>query len=1313
MFGQTQTKPLSASIGTNSLQFKTLKKQTIYFSYNSPEAGICTIDACGYSTLNGYSTPTCSINFEVKKGDNPFYLNSEISYIDTIFNLTFRNFQKGETDQNPLSISQKNEFTPQIAYTIYSVNVPANSMIYIKNRKNIKGCYCYNYVNQKDYTNCNDSVFFIKTEGKYFISVSSLSSGTISFDYEIKPYTPIGESITNAIEMKLGKNEVDPMPLGYCWFKYKSDKISALRVSNNDKNSHVNLSFYDEDDYHQYFNRSLYIKTIIDSIGTTFYYTQENEYLYLKIIINGYTNSNFILTSSALTEGQTCANAKAATTGKNKISFDGEWFEYTASHDGSVAFKRTNDTLYSYYNTYFQLDYFDCTMKENTYNPSFKEKFPCKKGQKFYIYARFKDSTFYVTEHTISESGLITNPVQILEATNNALFHDGNKYSYIFKPQKDQLVTLNGIYDSLFFECSSNNQTIEMNNKYSSDFSSSSFIAKKGQSYIITAVSYYYYEKNWLFHSTDLTSSIEAENLYKNLNYAYLTLNFKDISIGHGGLMIGDVCSRQSEAGGAIYLESLMLFKPGLYENTLTDLWRNTYIGIDFANLTIKQCNESSLLTDSLKKQYLGEAYFLRALNYFYLLNFWGEIPIQPEPFLGNKSVVPSLDNYGSNYSNELLLMKFGAKASKAKVWNQIEQDLIQASKLLPGKSLYSTNEKWRASKGSANALLCKAYLFQEKWQLAKQTADTVIKSGEYALSPNYHDIFTQKGEFDSEKIFEINCIADNHPWKYFTDYSTYRTAERTMRIANGYNGMLGSQYDSPTKLLVNKYDVMNTDGSLEHWQNGKTYKDWDPRLDLIAKKGDSISINSKWYKYAVNGVYQFATRKSEESNSAPTQSSGLNIPMIRYADLLLWHAEAEMHLGNETSALNTVNAIRTRARNSKRIANGTGGYQQTTGTIPENYTSIDLNKIYKERDLELSMEGHGFFDLVRTGRANSILGIDTVDLKNRKIEFKKDTNEVFPIPVASISINNDSITQNKGYYIPKKSINLINQLHDTTVFRGLQVIVFDIKNIFSKNGQAYIPSKLGEISFYIGYLSYYSNYYNGKLYVQLSNYTNGTIKIPYLLHDSCYAVGDSVAINIIDKTGPLTTKISDDGKSIEIIFNSDIQLNKDISSMFTINSIDSSYKAIKTTIKPGYNNTIIISLENPINKTTPITLHYNGSDIVDKNGIVVSSFITNTYLNSIESKNLIEKVIETKTDEITIQPSVYPIPCKDYLNIICFNKGINKVEVYDISGKLVYKTEVAENCSLNTNNLSSGIYFIKIIESQNKIFNYKFTKQQ
>jgi hypothetical protein len=339
---------------------------------------------------------------------------------------------------------------------------------------------------------------------------------------------------------------------------------------------------------------------------------------------------------------------------------------------------------------------------------------------------------------------------------------------------------------------------------------------------------------------------------------------------------------------------------------------------------------------------------FLRAYFYFMLVKTFGGVPLVTHTLLPEEYCQP--------------------RAPIDSCWAQIERDLIAAAAVLPKKSV---TDAGRATKGAAKSFLVKAYIFQRKWELAQKCAEEVINSGEYGLEPKYEDIFKQEYENGIESIFDIQHI--EIPSDQWGD-------ENEGQVTSVYQGgrnntwFAGWGFNCPTPEFVNEFES------------------GDPRLkatvifdgDIIYKGTpvEQVADNSdcKTKMHARKYLLEFQDEEPEASN-APG-----NWRAMRYADLLLFHAESANEMGNASAALASLNKVRTRV-----------GMPKVTTTSQDSLRKA----IYHERRVELGLEGHRFFDLVRQGRADKVLA-----------GFIKGRHEYFPIPQIELDVC-DKMTQN------------------------------------------------------------------------------------------------------------------------------------------------------------------------------------------------------------------------------------------------------------------------------------------------------------
>ena len=482
-------------------------------------------------------------------------------------------------------------------------------------------------------------------------------------------------------------------------------------------------------------------------------------------------------------------------------------------------------------------------------------------------------------------------------------------------------------------------------------------------------------ETNFLDRSPII--GITQDNYYQTeedaiaaVNSAYAALQFELSPAGHFRWFWGDIMSDDSEKGGSgdnDVFELLLLetFQGPVNTDMLESEWSACYEGIYRAN-TVLEYIPPMEISEATKNQVVAEAKFIRAWFYYNLVTIFGDVPKVDRLLSASEYNMP--------------------RSSKTEIWDLIVQDLTEAAAVLPLKSGYPASDLGRITKGAAQALLTKAYLWQENWSAAEATAQEIINSNEYQLTPNYADIFTTGGENNMESVFEIQYMnASGGNWgKNNANEGTFTNVFQRPRGAfEGYG------FNIPTQDFVDEFFAEGFE---------------DPRLSsTVFRVGDQMGDRGVFTKDATGMPHDFYPKKyfSSKGEEAPfgdpNPNGGSNDRVIRYADVLLMHAEAAAKNGNEAAAKNSLNEVRARA-------NASG-----SATVPNITASGQalIDAIYRERRIELGLEGHRFFDLVRTGRAASVLG---------SLGYVEGTHNVFPIPQSQIQATNGAITQNPGY---------------------------------------------------------------------------------------------------------------------------------------------------------------------------------------------------------------------------------------------------------------------------------------------------------
>ena len=372
---------------------------------------------------------------------------------------------------------------------------------------------------------------------------------------------------------------------------------------------------------------------------------------------------------------------------------------------------------------------------------------------------------------------------------------------------------------------------------------------------------------------------------------------------------------------------------------SLSAMWSRWYKTIGRATQAIEYTEKYGLTDESYKNRLIGEAKFLRAVCYFWLVRGWGDVPLQ--------HINPA------------------ERAPKEDVYAFIEQDLKDAMAVLPVS--YNASDLGRATKGAAEGLLSKVYLYEKKWQAAYDAANDVITNPSfgYELLSDYSMIWRVEGENSSESLFEIQARGDS-PAHGIQQYSQTQGARGTTGWGWGFN--------TPSENLLKAF---NDEG------------------DTIRRNATIMFRNTTLYDgYKLgnteNPMYNYKAYSSKNKGASDTDK---NLRYLRLGEIYLIKAEVANELGNTTEALKALNKIRERVK-----------LPDVTITDKD-----ELRKtIWKERRLELAFEHDRWFDLVRTGQAKDAMAA------NGKT-FVVGKHELFPIPNQQL-IDVPTMTQNPNW---------------------------------------------------------------------------------------------------------------------------------------------------------------------------------------------------------------------------------------------------------------------------------------------------------
>ncbi len=459
----------------------------------------------------------------------------------------------------------------------------------------------------------------------------------------------------------------------------------------------------------------------------------------------------------------------------------------------------------------------------------------------------------------------------------------------------------------------------------------------------------------------------DAENFFENKeDFERALIGAYDLlQASYVHLWVGEIASDNSIAGGESVTDT-----EGLHEidemrhdavnNELRDIFRWNYAGVTRANYLLEHQNKIDF---EGKDMIIAEARFLRAFYYFQLVKFFGDVPLIIDKRLGIEEV-RELD-----------------RTPKDQVYTQIEADLNFAVQTLD----WSNIVKGKVTKGAALALLGKVQLYQNKFSEAAITLDQVIDQGPYELIDDYTQLFTVLNEGHSEVVFDIQYTGLEGG-----GYGCFICLEGNAAV--GFHGI--RNYKGPIYATGNSYNLPTAD-LFQAFDTGDLRRDASV-LDIEAFKNAQADPSTVSYGIGAGGhTGYFNNKYIKKANELGLPDDDLTSPLnhivIRYADVLLMAAEAHNRKSgpNDAKARDYVNEVRNRVGLDDISSSGTG-------------LSAD---IWHERRLELSGEGHRFFDLVRTGEAaNAISG------------FITNKHELFPIPQVEIDLAGGNWSQNPNY---------------------------------------------------------------------------------------------------------------------------------------------------------------------------------------------------------------------------------------------------------------------------------------------------------
>lgn len=440
--------------------------------------------------------------------------------------------------------------------------------------------------------------------------------------------------------------------------------------------------------------------------------------------------------------------------------------------------------------------------------------------------------------------------------------------------------------------------------------------------------------------------------------------------------------------------------------------WGDVYGGIKTTHTFLANVDRVEM-DESLIIRMKAEARFIRAHLYFQLTNWYGDVPFFTEDI-------------------DLETAKTISPTPQAEIVTWLHQELDEIAEILPTKAQYAAADRGRVTCGAAMALNARIALNFNNWSKVKECTDKLINStkyGEYALFPNYQELFYRANQYNDEIILDIQYVTEDRTWSKISEFVPFSLSGVQFTVA------------CPTQSLVNTY--LMKDGSNRD-ESKDAYEDRDPRMDMTIIRHGSTIKPKEGSTYTINVDPNDSNNKTNDiigrengtqtgyfyrkyydpSPSAWTGGTSwecnINFVTMRYADVLLMYAEAmnELNEMNEETWNKTIKALRVRA-----------GFDNTSAAM--NYPASGQNALRQiirdERRVELALEGTRIYDIRRWKTAEVVLN---EPFRGAKFDnssgslnhysygnntFNKDRDYLWAIPRQQLTIN-PNLGQNPGY---------------------------------------------------------------------------------------------------------------------------------------------------------------------------------------------------------------------------------------------------------------------------------------------------------
>lgn len=465
---------------------------------------------------------------------------------------------------------------------------------------------------------------------------------------------------------------------------------------------------------------------------------------------------------------------------------------------------------------------------------------------------------------------------------------------------------------------------------------------------------------------------------------------FTEDWIGHDLYAYDDQSDDISVDGDHSDFKSIGIFNIDPTLQLIYITWPFAYEQIARANNAIYYIPKVPVMDTAIRQRSMGEAYFLRAYAYFVLSEIYGEVPIVTEA---------NLSSFNYNVP----------KSSVDSVRALVESDLLQAANLLP--ETYDDADRGRVSKGAAWGMLCKLYLFEDKFQQAIQYGSMVVNDPNYALAPHYSDNFSFSAQpSNTELLFAVWNEVQTNTNALNSSISLYFTP----RSWQGWG------FHHPTQNFVDEFEpgdtarkaatLIQVGDSVPYQTNTITIDSADAAgvfTGMMGQNTGRLLPSMTTTGYCIRKYTSFLS----DPNYSGQINAGLKQPLLRSSDVYLMTAEAKIRLSGPGAGDAELNAVRLRA-----------------GLMP--VSGAGMPQLVHERRVELAGENIRWQDLLRWDK-DKVINLDTIVSKPKTASplppyngdtvvpartFTRPKDYYMPIPQEIIDESKGVITQNPNY---------------------------------------------------------------------------------------------------------------------------------------------------------------------------------------------------------------------------------------------------------------------------------------------------------